>query len=87
MTIKFKQNLQPFCKDFIQAWKKREHIEEAILAENSRYDYPREPTMSEPDRFLQNAKILFTNLVELAREHKIFAEKFSEKLNESFYEN
>jgi hypothetical protein len=48
MTLKFKKNLQPFCKDFIQAWKKREHIEEAILAQDSRYDYPKEPTMADP---------------------------------------
>ena len=31
MHLKFKENLQPFCKSYIKAWKKRENIEELLL--------------------------------------------------------
>jgi hypothetical protein len=55
------------------------------LKQNSKYSSYRDATLEDPAEFLNNAKVLFSNLLGMAHDHSIFAEKFVQK-NESWDE-
>jgi hypothetical protein len=63
MVESFLKTLKPFCMQFLKAWKKREDIEDHLLKRGSFKDHPRDPTMEDPELFLANARVLFSQLI------------------------